>query len=63
VCILAHIEDVCVKKEYRNMGLGKKIIEYCVERCRQIGAYKITLDCNETNIPFYKKCNFEQKEI
>jgi glucosamine-phosphate N-acetyltransferase len=58
---LAHIEDVCVKKEYRTQGLGKQILQHCIEAAKSAGAYKITLDCADHNIPFYLKCGFEKR--
>lgn len=59
ICTLGHIEDVCVKKEYRKSGLGKYLISKIVERAKENGCYKVTLNCLDSNIEFYKKCNFE----
>ena len=56
---LAHIEDVCVKKEFRRMGYGKLIVRHLVAQAKQRGCYKITLDCNNSNVDFYKSCDFE----
>lgn len=61
LCTLAHIEDVCVKMEYRNKGLGKLILVKMINICKDKNAYKITLDCNDTNVEFYKKCSFNKK--
>lgn len=61
LCTLAHVEDVCVKKEIRGSGLGMKIVQHCVEVAKDRGAYKITLDCASSNIPFYEKCGFETR--
>jgi glucosamine-phosphate N-acetyltransferase len=58
---LAHIEDVCVKKEYRGLGYGKLIVYSAIEHAIQNGAYKVTLVCSEENINFYKKCGFEER--
>jgi glucosamine-phosphate N-acetyltransferase len=58
---LAHIEDVCVKKEFRNKGYGKIIMKHAIEHAKQNDAYKITLVCNQENIDFYKKCGFEER--
>lgn len=60
--IMAHIEDVCVKKELRRMGLGKTLVLKLLERAREVeGCYKITLDCADNNIPFYESCGFERR--
>ena len=55
---LAHIEDVCVKKEMRKQGYGKLIINKIIDEAKKIGCYKITLDCSNENISFYKLSNF-----
>jgi glucosamine-phosphate N-acetyltransferase len=60
-CILAHIEDVCIKKEYRNKGLGKEIVRFLVKKAQEKGSYKITLDCSKDNVGFYEKCGFEKR--
>ena len=60
-CCLAHIEDVCVKKEYRNKGLGKYMLTELIHLARQKECYKIVLDCSDDNRLFYEKCNFERR--
>lgn len=55
ICILGHIEDVCVKKEYRNCGIGKIFIKQIIEEAKNNGCYKVTLNCLEQNELFYKK--------
>jgi len=61
ICTLAHIEDVCVKMEYRNQGLGKYIVNKLVSTAKENKCYKVTLDCADTNVAFYEKCNFEKR--
>ncbi len=58
---LAHIEDVCVKKDYRRMGLGKKLVQKLIERAKETKCYKITLDCSDENMNFYKACGFSKR--
>lgn len=55
---VAHIEDVVVDRARRVKGTGKSLIEKCVEYATDVGCYKIILDCEEHNIPFYNKCGF-----
>jgi ribosomal protein S18 acetylase RimI-like enzyme len=57
--VLAHVEDVCVKKEYRRQGYGTLIIQSLLERARTNRCYKITLDCASSNVDFYTACGFE----
>jgi len=60
---VCHIEDVVVDSEYRNKGLGKKLINHCVEYAKSKGCYKIILNCSEKNIQFYEKCGFHNKNV
>lgn len=59
LAVLAHVEDVCVKKEYRRQGYGKLIIQSLLERAKTNRCYKITLDCASSNVDFYTVCGFE----
>ena len=61
ICQLAHIEDVCVKKEHRGQGLGKYMLSKLVSIAKDKKCYKVTLDCADTNVSFYEKCNFEKR--
>jgi glucosamine-phosphate N-acetyltransferase len=61
ISCLAHIEDVCIKKEYRNKGLGIFLINELIKFAELKKCYKITLDCSDLNIGFYKKCKFEKR--
>lgn len=61
ICCLAHIEDVCVKKDMRNMGYGKIIINKLITLAKEKKCYKISLDCSDLNCKFYEKCNFEKR--
>ena len=60
---LAHIEDICIKEKYRNMGYGKIIVDYLMQLSKKNNCYKITLDCNESNVQFYKKCGMEIRGV
>ena len=54
------IEDVIIDTKYRGLGYGKLIINNLVEIGKlKYNCYKIILNCINTNISFYKKCNFE----
>ena len=59
---VGHIEDVVTHNNYRGKGLGKLIVDYAVNYAKQNGCYKVILDCNDDNIPFYTKCGFKKKE-
>ncbi|TPP58024.1 Glucosamine 6-phosphate N-acetyltransferase [Fasciola gigantica] len=53
-----HIEDVVVDSAYRGNGLGRFLIEALVRIGKHIGCYKITLDCHDDKVAFYKKVGF-----
>mmetsp|Transcript_18352 Transcript_18352/g.31805 ORF Transcript_18352/g.31805 Transcript_18352/m.31805 type:complete len:226 (-) Transcript_18352:49-726(-) len=61
--ICAHIEDVVVDARYRGQKLGQALIIELVEICKELGCYKVILDCSESNVPFYEKCGFQKKEL
>lgn len=55
---VGHIEDLVVKKEYRNKKLGKKLIQFCIDFAKDSNCYKIILNCSDAVLPFYKKLGF-----
>jgi glucosamine-phosphate N-acetyltransferase len=59
--IVAHLEDVIVDQSYRGNQLGKKLIEFIVQKARESGAYKIIADCKPELLSFYSKNGFEKK--
>jgi glucosamine-phosphate N-acetyltransferase len=58
---LAHIEDVCVKKELRRNGYGKIIVNKLIEEAKKLKCYKITLTCSDDNKQFYISSGFENR--
>ena len=57
---IGQIEDVIITAQYRQLGLGKIIIQHLVDiGINEYKCYKITLNCLEKNIGFYDKCNFK----
>eukprot|EP00793_Prasinoderma_coloniale_P006738 PRCOL_00001568-RA len=57
-----HIEDVVVDSSVRGKRLGKRVVDECVKVAKEAGCYKVILDCNDGNVPFYEKCGFVAKE-
>ena len=55
---VCHIEDVIVRKKYRNKGIGTKLISIAKEVAKQYNCYKIILNCNNNLKKFYNKNNF-----
>jgi glucosamine-phosphate N-acetyltransferase len=59
---VAHIEDVIVDNTCRGRGLGKMLVQKCIDYAKIHDCYKIILNCSDENIPFYEKCGFSKKE-
>jgi ribosomal protein S18 acetylase RimI-like enzyme len=56
------VEDVFVEEHARGNGLGRRLIEGCVERARQRGCRRVQLDANENNggaLALYRSLGFE----
>lgn len=60
---VGHIEDVVVKRGYRNVGVGSKLIKHLTNIATDAQCYKIILNCDTKNIEFYGKQGFKQKEV
>lgn len=61
--LVGHIEDIVTHKDYRGLNLGKLVIDTLKHIGKLTGCYKVILDCNQNNIPFYEKCGFKHKEF
>jgi ribosomal-protein-alanine N-acetyltransferase len=62
----AHILNVCVRDEYRSRGLGRKMLQYLLERARIAGMYEAFLEVrpsNTTAARLYHSLGFEQVGI
>jgi glucosamine-phosphate N-acetyltransferase len=60
---VGHIEDVVVSRDLRGGGYGKKLIDCLLSLAKELGCYKVILDCDENNVPFYEKCDMVKKGI
>tara|TARA_A100001015_G_scaffold237421_1_gene270013 strand:- start:4059 stop:4526 length:468 start_codon:yes stop_codon:yes gene_type:complete len=59
---VAHIEDVIIHEDYRKKGLGKMLINKCIEYAKQNNCYKAVLYCENHNIDFYENCGFKKND-
>mmetsp|Transcript_27472 Transcript_27472/g.33534 ORF Transcript_27472/g.33534 Transcript_27472/m.33534 type:complete len:197 (-) Transcript_27472:108-698(-) len=60
---VAHIEDIVTHKKYRKQGLGRIIVNKCVQYAKELKCYKVILDCKQENMAFYTKvAGFKEKE-
>lgn len=53
------LEDVVVNNTYRGKQLGKLIVVTVSLLARHLGCYKMTLDCKDPLIPFYKSIGYK----
>jgi len=60
---LGHIEDIVTSENYYRKGIGKLILNSLYKISVEHNCYKISLSCKEDNIPFYKKCLYEQNGL
>lgn len=58
---IGHIEDVVVDQTIARQGLGKKLIHKLIEKAKEEKCYKVILDCETKNIPFYQSCGLSRK--
>lgn len=50
----AHITNVAVSNEFRNRGIGQKIIDGLIDICRKLMINRITLEVRKSNNPAIK---------
>lgn len=61
--LYAHIEDVVVDENYRQLKIGSKLIEHVKNRATEKNCRKCTLTCSKEISSFYLKNHFEEKGI
>lgn len=57
------VEDVVVRSDIRNQGIGKKMMLFALDECKKNGCYKMTLSSNlkrERAHRFYKSLGFDK---
>jgi ribosomal-protein-alanine N-acetyltransferase len=59
----AHILNICVKTEYRCRGIGRRLLEYLLDRSRASGMLEAFLEVRPSNVAairLYQALGFEQ---
>jgi ribosomal-protein-alanine N-acetyltransferase len=59
----AHILNVCVRDEFRNLGFGRRLLEHLLERAGVAGVGEAFLEVRPSNlaaIRLYQRLGFEQ---
>jgi predicted N-acetyltransferase YhbS len=60
------LENMVVDSTYRRQGIGRKLIEYTLDRCREAGCYKIQLLSHKKRTEahqFYRSMGFEDSAL
>ena len=60
------IDEIVVAESYRGKGVGRKLIDAAVEKCRLSGCCEIEVSTEFTNTKarsFYKSCGFEEMGV
>lgn len=60
---MGHIEDIVSHKDFRKSGIGKAIVNELFIIAKKKGCYKVALQTQKKNIPFYRKCNYKINAI
>ena len=53
-----HIEDVVSHSLFRAKGIGKAIVEALFNIAKANNCYKVSIQCRDYNVDFYKKCKY-----
>ncbi len=57
----SHITNIAVKKKYRRIGIGKKMIKILLDTARELDVKSVTLEVRESNVAaigLYEKAGF-----
>jgi GNAT superfamily N-acetyltransferase len=57
------VEDVAVEPSLHRKGIGKAMMQYAMEKCRELGCYKMALSSNSKRKnahAFYESLGFER---
>jgi len=57
------IEDIVVRQEYRQMGIGSELLRYLINWGTKMNCYKVTLSCTQSNSAFYTKNGFSANSL
>ena len=61
--LVGHIEDVVVRDGHEGKGVGGSVVRAAVEKARELGCYKVILDCKADLVDFYKKLGFSERDV
>ncbi len=56
----AYIQDLVILQEYRNKGIGKKLVKKLIDYCKSKNIHWIALISEPNQEKFYKKIGFQE---
>jgi glucosamine-phosphate N-acetyltransferase len=61
--LVGHIEDVSVRKGHEGKGIGGSVVRAALEKARELGCYKVILDCKAELVGFYEGLGFRSRDV
>jgi glucosamine-phosphate N-acetyltransferase len=56
--LVAHIEDVAVRRDLQRHGVGTQLIRHVTEEACRLGCYKVILNCFDDRVGFYTRLGY-----
>ncbi len=54
------LQRLCFLKDYRGLGLGRKVLQYIEKYYKTYGMRRITADAKYDALTFYEKCGYKK---
>jgi GNAT superfamily N-acetyltransferase len=61
--IAGFLEDVVIREEYRNNGVGSLLVQKIIEKSKELNCYKLVLSCFPERTAFYERNGFFKESI
>ena len=52
--------EVCVESKYQREGIGRAMVQYALDRAKEVGYENVVMHARLTAVHFYEKCGFRQ---
>lgn len=59
---VGRVEDVVVSNEYRGKQLGKLVVGVLQPLAKELGCYKVTLNCTDDMVKYYNGLGYKMEE-